>query len=480
MGFIHSKKSRNIVSIVIILSGIITILYVRKPHILEFANYYFGAKYFKEVGYFNLYDDFVGAISNIYGKKYVIDNIHYIRYLGGLGYESSQDAINRFEKNKHNWKPYRWKEFLEDTRQLDKLIGENKSRTKIEHWARILIDHGYNATPVYTAYVSPLVNMIPLTSNNIYILCSFDVILVILIFILLYKMKGLFYTAMAFLFFASAVDILQYITWALFRFDWILALAIALYFIRCKKFFLSGLFWGISSTLRIFPFYIALFFFLVWLISKYKSKNERKYMGHFIIGIFGGCILSIAYSFISLKIIYNVNPFLIWSEFIHKITNFSIESKLANAVGLGKILELIGIPNANILEFLLAILIAVSFSYIIIKNKYDTLKIAVMSIFFIPLFFYLSHYYYIILIFPAALCFRETKYVYIALIIVNIITDILKLYGLKYLYIINFECYSYSIILVSFPIITTIYFWRKNADRQSGKRLLKDIVQRND
>ena len=41
----------------------------RRPHILEFAHYYTGAKYVGEVGYEGLYEALTAALTEIYGEE---------------------------------------------------------------------------------------------------------------------------------------------------------------------------------------------------------------------------------------------------------------------------------------------------------------------------------------------------------------------------------------------------------------------------
>jgi len=467
MTYFKSDKNRWIVSWIFIAIGIFAIFFARKPHILEFSHYYLGAKYSGELDYNGLYDAVSGAIVELYGQSYFDRHIKYVRYLDGVGIIKPDAALKRFEKQKLRWSESRWREFVEDVKYLDVSMRIYSESEPIHHWKKILKDHGYNASPLYTAYVSPLANALPLNFINLHVLCVFDIILILFIFLLLMRMYGLFRASLGFLFFASSLDLLAYFTFALFRFDCFFALALAFFFIERKKFFLSGVFWGIAVILRIFPIYIAGFFLLTWMFCRRNSHDEHKKMTNFAFGGFSSAILSVIFSSFILNFFYKIPVIGVWTAFFKRISSHNLYTDMLNAVGIGKLFEFLGIPAGHIVPFIIGIALALLLMAALIRKKEKPDNIAIMSIFAVPLVLYLSHYYYLILLFPSALNNRKIRYVTIFLIFINIAIGIAKYTGANYFVLLDVECVAYSAILVTVPIV--MFFSSRATVRDSSK-----------
>ncbi|RKZ32818.1 hypothetical protein DRQ33_05225 [bacterium] len=454
---LFNNTIKKILALLIIVAGIFYTGITRKVHIPEFAHYYFGAKYAPEIGYTGLYEALSKALTEIYNQYFFIHNIYAVRNLHDIGYITSETALNNFHSQR--WDSQRWKDFLADARFIDKSMLANPQKVPIQHWSKILIDHGYNVSPIYTAYVYPIANLLPLNSTNITILFWLDIILILLTFFLLWRMRGLYSLAIAVLFFASAQDMLTYCTWALLRFDWFFALALAFYFIHRRKYFIGGIFWAIAGVIRLFPMYMAGFFtILLLLLYKENKRIELKKISNFVIGIFSGAIGSVALSSLALYL-YGMSPINVWHGFLHRIGNHSAETGILNAIGLAKIFELVGLSQPIIAQLILGILLSTLLAIALLKSELKPENLAIMTIFFIPIFLYLSHYYYLMLIFPAIIKHKPVRYTISVLIITNIIFTILLKLGLTSNQIINPECGIYSAILIIFPIV--LLYWNK-------------------
>lgn len=119
-------------------------------HHWEIFHYYLGAKYFPELGYDNLYDCvLLAGVSD--GRD--------LRHLAGQRrdletntVESAHRAVDRSLECREGFKPERWAAFRHDVRLM-------RSFSHPGMWAAQLTDHGYNASPTWTAVGYPLANI---------------------------------------------------------------------------------------------------------------------------------------------------------------------------------------------------------------------------------------------------------------------------------------------------------------------------------
>jgi hypothetical protein len=78
---------------------------------------------------------------------------------------------------------------------------------------------------------------------------------------------------------------------------------------------------------------------------------------------------------------------------------------------------------------------------------------------------YLSHYYYLMLILPAALKDRALRYTFGVLMAVNAATWGAKLAGFDYYRLLDAECLAYSIVLLTVPAV----LWYRRRRPEGGE-----------
>ena len=445
----YSNSYNRVLFGVVLVVSVFSIALTRKPHILEFIHYYLGAKYNSEVNYTGLYDAITTALSEVYGKNYINEKIKYVRNLKTDEYISVDDAISNYEKNRHRWTPKRWKQFVADVRFFDTALSIYSKKSNFKHWQKILVDHGYNATPLYTTYVAPVVNIIRLSIFNLYLMCFFDIIFIIAIFFLIRKIFGLTGAMMSMLFFASASDMLSYITWALFRFDWLFLIVLALFLIDKKSYLLSGILMGTSAALRIFPGIIGFIFFVILIIDKnIRGKHPLNFMYGLFIGLVGSVVIS---SFVMVKF-YNHNLINLWEQFFEKITAHSTEIGIVNLIGLPKLFYIVGLQQNGTVEFLTSVAFAIILIFLSSKMKLNSVQYFSISILTLPVLLGISHYYYVMLIIPFAAQIKGMNLLYCALIITNVLISVARALNINYYSIVNLECIVYSFVLIFFTM----------------------------
>ncbi len=434
--------------------GTVYIFKTHHPPIPEFVHYYMGAKYHREVRYTGLYDAYSEALSEIFGRDFFLKNIYAVRNLHDIGYIKPLQALENFKSQ--SWSPERWEQFLNDTRFLTKKLAENPKKPPIGHWATILIDHGYNPSPVYTSYVLPIVNAVPLNDRTLILLSYVDVLFLFLILLIIYFVAGIDALVLSFLFLITAHDMLSYCTWSLFRFDWMLALALAFLLMRREKYFFAGILWAFSASIRIFPAYMAFFTAVVWLIT-YKNDNKKlRELKRFVVGLVVGGVGIVGVSALLLAV-GGLSPLDTYRQFIIRISNHSAERMLFNAIGLNKLFELAGVDVGPALSLLLGVVIAGFLAGYLVRRKSSPFFIGVLSILFVPAFFYLSHYYFLMLIFLPMVKNRKVNLLFSTFIVVNLATMYYIKHAVRYYSVVNFECGLYSLILVLAPV--ALFIW---------------------
>jgi hypothetical protein len=124
----------------------------RVVHYWDTFHYYIGSKYFEENGYERLYQCVLAADYQDRGSadlkkrkiRDLVDNrLHYL---------TEDDAI-RYEKAcAEHFPPERWEAFKQDARSFRTVMGKS-------WWRDMLMDHGYNASPISNMVAAALTNI---------------------------------------------------------------------------------------------------------------------------------------------------------------------------------------------------------------------------------------------------------------------------------------------------------------------------------
>lgn len=113
----------------------------------EFYHYYLGSKYWREIGYFDLYNASLVADAETGGFYRPADGA--VMDLRTYRYAHVDEVLREAERYRSRFSPQRWQEWLRD-------VASFRARMGLDHWNRVLHDKGYNATPVWTMVVERL------------------------------------------------------------------------------------------------------------------------------------------------------------------------------------------------------------------------------------------------------------------------------------------------------------------------------------
>lgn len=217
----------------------------------DLMHYYLNAKYFDELGYFDLYPACLLADIDNGGPHYPQQgHIYMAQNQAGHGRMPISHGIERGREVKEkNFSEARWKAFEHDFLTMQR-TGPSQMNDKL--WRQMIIDHGYNGTPAWTVMARPIANLVPVES--IKLLGYLDVVVLLgAVGVVAWAYGGT--TALFAWLFLMVTYSARWptVTWAFLRYDYVAALMVGMALLKKQKHALAGIFTAFSATMRLFP-----------------------------------------------------------------------------------------------------------------------------------------------------------------------------------------------------------------------------------
>jgi hypothetical protein len=217
----------------------------QQVHYWEMFHYYMNAKYFRELGYLDLYSAAVAADAEmdnrIPNETRVMDLRTYQQRTRAEVLATEGTAV------KSRFAPARWEQFKRDLT----VIMNHDSRIN-----DMVNDHGFNATPFWTILGGPLANAVPL--DHVWILAWLDVLLMAIMFFFLFWAFGLETMLVSIVFFfANFFTSFYFLGGSMLRYDWLAAAVIGVCCLKKGNYLAGGSLLAASALLRIFPVLFA-------------------------------------------------------------------------------------------------------------------------------------------------------------------------------------------------------------------------------
>jgi hypothetical protein len=227
-------------------------------HFHEFFHYYVGAKYFRELGYVDLYDCTAMADQEIARDDGVKPRISgWVRDLDDVLVDKpAADAVAHCERDaRPRFTPERWAAFVHDIRELQRLGNDGI-------WYGVVGDAGFNPPPSWVQVGSAIANLIPIRRGEtptFLLATSLDAVLLVVCFVALRRAFGLAPAAMVAVFVgASYIAAYGWNGGAFLRFTWVTTLVLGLCAMRRGRWALAGVLLAASACDRLFPVAFAL------------------------------------------------------------------------------------------------------------------------------------------------------------------------------------------------------------------------------
>ncbi|HIJ74264.1 MAG TPA: hypothetical protein HPP83_09205 [Candidatus Hydrogenedentes bacterium] len=250
----------------------------------DFFHYYLGAKYSKEVGYYDLYPAVIVADT----ENNVEPSHTSYRRMTDYGFDSARNVRQngRTRVYKQAFTEARWDEFRKDVTYFQKLLGKR--------WPEVVKDKGYNATPVWNMVAGAMANRIPTDGRlGLRPLVYLDLALLATTFVVVYRAFGLRTCMLAVTFFGTCFPMsFTHIRGAFLRLDWVTLLVIALCLIKRARYKTAGALMAYAGMARIFPVVFVFGLGAKWLWETVvRRRFRREYLEFFLVFAAGSLAL---------------------------------------------------------------------------------------------------------------------------------------------------------------------------------------------
>ena len=213
-------------------------------HKHEFFHYYLGAKYAPELGYYEIYRCSIAA--DFEQRFEHADPLFQVTDLRSNEVRMFWSVAPRSPRCDGTFSPPRWEEFKHDLAGFREILGP--------HWRRVLLDHGYNPTPIWTLIGRPLTWLFPVETGSLWILARLDLALILILLAAIGWAFGFESACIAAIAWgANPHTRYQWIGDAFLRNAWLSASMLGLCLLRKQMFRGAGALLTLSSLLRIFP-----------------------------------------------------------------------------------------------------------------------------------------------------------------------------------------------------------------------------------
>jgi hypothetical protein len=237
-------------------------------HVHEFFHYYLGAKYFPEVGYFNLYPCGIAALADYYPETDF--SAFQIRDMHDHLFRTAADVLPRGPRCDGAFTSERWSMFVGDVIFFKTKLGEPALLTA-------LLDYGFNPSPVWTLIARPIALLAPTQQIPMLILAHLDMILMLASIGAAgwaFGFQGLCLVAIAWS--ANPLSRYAWIGDAFLRHVWLSSLIAGICCLKKRRSIAGGILLAISSLVRIFP----IFFLVTYALRALRRGVAERSVPH--------------------------------------------------------------------------------------------------------------------------------------------------------------------------------------------------------
>lgn len=238
-------------------------------HYHEAYHYYVGSKYFKELAFDRLYEctAVADAEEPALRRRVELRKITNLRtnVLGG-----TTEILAHPERCTRHFSEARWADFKKD-------IAFFRERNGTRRWEDTQIDHGYNATPVWTLLGGTLASLSPASDRQVWFLTRIDPAFIVAMTLMIAWAFGWRVLCVALAIFATNFPSRFYWTGgAYLRWDWLFYMTAGVCLIKKDRPARGGYLLAYAALLRVFPVFLLvgpLFLILQQLLDQTKGRR---------------------------------------------------------------------------------------------------------------------------------------------------------------------------------------------------------------
>src|SRR3954469_23329321 len=281
-----SKKTKRWVAITLTVVAFFTyfdffnpnVRYSEYYHRHEFYHYYLGSKYFKEIGYTELYECTAVAEVELGRGAQVAKRDLRDLHVNLIKPMKDTYVLDHPEKCKNKFSAARWEDWKKD---VDWFYHSSVG----SYWDNMQKDHGYNPPPVWGMTGKLFASIAPAGDTFFKLLSMIDVAFHVGVVLLFYWAFGFRIMAVATVFWGCNAPANFYWTGgAVLRQGWIFLAIAAVCLARKRKFALSGAALTWSSLLRVFPVVMFGGVALIMLFTLIRTRRFARDQLRFVAG----------------------------------------------------------------------------------------------------------------------------------------------------------------------------------------------------
>lgn len=214
-------------------------------HSWEQFHFFLGAKYQKEVGWFDLYKAAVIAdreTANALRGMATIRDIHTFELM------PVEQALEDTPRVRAKFSDERWREFKED---WVRMLG------RPGNWPGTLQDHGNSNSPAWSVIAHPIASVVPLSQAGQAFIGLLDMLLMAALWWLAFKTFGPRAACIGLFMWAVPPIVFDYLAGSFLRWDWLFALGMAACFMKKDRWATAGAFFGYAVATKLFPLFFG-------------------------------------------------------------------------------------------------------------------------------------------------------------------------------------------------------------------------------
>jgi hypothetical protein len=216
-------------------------------HPWEQFHFYFGAKYQREVGWFNLYK---AALLADRETVNVLAGVQTTRDLTNFEQVKPEVALADAPAVRARFSDEAWASFKADWALYTRLFPVN--------WSNVVNDHGNSNSPTWSLLAAPLTRLIPVSPWGMALLGWLDMLLMLGLWLVVWQTFGHRVASVGLFFWAAPPIVFDYLAGSLLRWDWLFALGLAACFLERNRPALAGGFFGYAVATKLFPLFFGL------------------------------------------------------------------------------------------------------------------------------------------------------------------------------------------------------------------------------
>jgi hypothetical protein len=233
--------------------------------VADMFHYYLGSKYFEEVGYFDLYNAVIVADTE---QNNELARSPFYTDLRTYQNAPIQKAIDDAARVRRLFSDERWSAFKDDVDYFKRATGSPRAPGLFF----LLMDHGYNGSPVSTFILGTIANIVPV--YQLPLLAFLDVVLMVGMSVLVFYGFGFDIGALFSIYFCiNYLNPYDFVSGGYLRYDWLFCIVVSASLLQRGRYASSAFFLTLAAMIRVFP--AVLFYGVVVLaVKSFKATGK--------------------------------------------------------------------------------------------------------------------------------------------------------------------------------------------------------------